>query len=58
MLLMEANRHYFLGLADDLVACIVFRKSLLMLASSFLVGTFFNPSRFSFASNVNSYDPS
>ena len=32
----------FLGLAAEREACITFRKSLLMLASSFLVGTFFN----------------
>lgn len=51
MLPMEANCCYLLGLAADLVACIAFRKSLLMLASSFLVGTRFNSLRFSFASN-------
>jgi hypothetical protein len=50
MLLMEANSYLFLGLAAEAVACIVLRKSRLMLASSFLVGTRFNSSRFSFAS--------
>jgi hypothetical protein len=48
---MEATGYVFLGLDDDLVACIAFRKSLFMLASNFLVGTRFNSSRFSFASN-------
>jgi hypothetical protein len=47
---MEANHHRFLGLAADLEACITFRKSLLMLANSFLVGTFFSSCRFSLAS--------
>jgi len=50
MLHMEANSYFFLGLAAEAVACIVFRKSLLMLASSFLVGTRFSSSRFVFAS--------
>ena len=50
MLLMEANRHPFFGLEEEREACITFRKSLLMLASNFLVGTRFNSSRFSFAS--------
>jgi hypothetical protein len=47
---MEANCHPFLGLEAEREACIAFRKSLLMLANSFLVGTFFNSSRFCFAS--------
>jgi hypothetical protein len=47
---MEANRHPFFGLAADREACIAFRKSRLTLASSFLVGTCFNASRFCFAS--------
>ncbi len=51
MLYMEAKRHPFLGLVAEREACIAFRKSLLMLASNFLVGTFFNSFRFSFASN-------
>jgi hypothetical protein len=50
MLSMRAIANHFLGLAADLVACNCFRKSRLMLASSFLVGTRFNSSRFSFAS--------
>ncbi len=47
---MEANSYLFLGLAAEADACITFRKSRLMLASSFLVGTRFNSSRFVFAS--------
>jgi hypothetical protein len=47
---MEANCHPFLGLEAAREACIAFRKSLLMLASNFLVGTFLSSSRFSFAS--------
>ena len=48
---MEANLQSFLVFAVERVACIAFRKSRLMLANSFLVGTRFNSSRFSFASN-------
>ena len=48
---MEANGHPFLGLAEREADAIAFRKSLLMLASNFLVGTRFNSSRFCFASN-------
>jgi hypothetical protein len=47
---MEATGYFFLGLADR-EACNDFRKSRLMLASSFLVGIRFNSSRFSFGSN-------
>ena len=47
---MEAKCYFDLGLAADLTACICFRKSFLMLASNFLVGTRFSSSRFSFAS--------
>jgi hypothetical protein len=47
---MEANCHPFFGLATERDAFMAFRKSLLMLASSFLVGTFFSASRFCFAS--------
>ena len=50
MPLMEANSHRFLGLAAEREACICFRKSRLMLASNFRIGTRFNSSRFSFAS--------
>jgi hypothetical protein len=50
MLHMEANCHPFFGLAATREACIAFRKSLLMLATNFLVGTLFSASRFSFAS--------
>ena len=50
MLLMEANHYFFLGLAAEADARKDLRKSRLMLASSFLVGTRFNSSRFSFAS--------
>ena len=50
MLLMEANSYFFLGLPAEAVACIAFRKSFLMLASNFLVGTLFSSSLFSFAS--------
>jgi hypothetical protein len=50
MLLMEANGYPFCGLEEARETCIAFRKSLLMLASNFLVGTLFNSSRFSFAS--------
>jgi hypothetical protein len=47
---MEATGHPFFGLEAEREARITFRKSLLMLASSFLVGTRFSSSRFSFAS--------
>jgi hypothetical protein len=50
MLLMEANSYFFLGLAAEAVGLSDLRKSRLMLASSFLVGTRFSSSRFSFAS--------
>ena len=50
MLHMEATTYCFLGLAADAVGRSAFRKSRLMLASNFLVGTAFNASRFSFAS--------
>jgi len=48
---MEATFHVFvLGLAAEREACIAFRKSRLMLASSFLVGTRFSSSRLVFSS--------
>ena len=47
---MEAIGYFFLGLGADAEAFNVLRRSRLMLASNFLVGTFFNSSRFSFAS--------
>jgi hypothetical protein len=47
---MEATGYRFLGLAEEAVGLSAFRKSRLMLASSFLVGTRFNSSRFSLAS--------
>jgi len=47
---MEANYHHFFGLAAEAGARMAPRKSRLMLASSFLVGTFFSASRFCFAS--------
>jgi hypothetical protein len=47
---MEANCHPFLVLAVEADARKVLRKSFLMLANSFLVGTFFNSSRLCFAS--------
>jgi len=47
---MGANGHPFFGLGDEREALNALRKSLLMLASSFLVGTRFNSCRFSFAS--------
>jgi hypothetical protein len=47
---MEANCYFGLGLDAERAACNCFRKSRLMLASNFLVGTRFNSSRFSFAS--------
>jgi hypothetical protein len=50
MLLMEAKSYLFLGLAAEADACKDRFKSRLMLASSFLVGTRFNSSRFSFSS--------
>jgi len=50
MLRMEANDYAFLGLEADREACIVFRKSRLILASNFLVGIAFSASRFSLAS--------
>jgi hypothetical protein len=50
MLYMEANCHPFFGLAAEEDALDCFLKSLLMLASSFLVGILFSSSRFCFAS--------
>ncbi len=47
---MEATSYRFLGLAEEADARSDRRKSLLMLASSFLVGILFKSSRFSFAS--------
>jgi hypothetical protein len=49
---MEATGYFFLGLAVAAEAVVRndFRRSRLMLASNFLVGTRFNSSRFSFAS--------
>jgi hypothetical protein len=47
---MEASSYFFLGLAAEREACIAFRKSRLMLASNFLVGTFFSSSRLSLVS--------
>lgn len=47
---MVAKVHGFLGLGGVLEACMTLRKSFLMLASNFLVGTRFSSSRFSFAS--------
>lgn len=47
---MGAIVYAFLGLAAERDACIVFRKSRLMLASNFLVGIAFKASRFSLAS--------
>ena len=53
LFLVEANCHPFFGLADEADALTAFRKSLLMLASNFLVGTAFNASLFFFASTVH-----
>ena len=50
MLHMEAMVYRFLGLAGLAEALNCLRKSFFMLASSFLVGTRFSSSRFSFAS--------
>ena len=47
---MEANCYLFLGLRAEAEARKAPRKSRLMLASNFLVGTFFNSPRFCFAS--------
>jgi hypothetical protein len=47
---MLVKGYFFLGLAADAVGRIATRKSLLMLASNFLVGTRFSASRFCFAS--------
>jgi hypothetical protein len=47
---MGANCHPFFSLEVELEALTAFRKSLLMLASSFLVGTRFNSCRFAFSS--------
>jgi hypothetical protein len=47
---MEANCHSFCCLAAEREARIAFRKSRLMLASNFLVGTCFKASRFFFSS--------
>jgi hypothetical protein len=45
-----AQAHFFAGLSVERDACTAFLKSRLILASSFLVGTRFNSSRFVFAS--------
>jgi hypothetical protein len=50
MLSMEAKFYFFLGLAAEADARKDLRKSRLMLASNFLLGTRFNSARFSFAS--------
>jgi hypothetical protein len=47
---MEAIGHPFLDLAAEAEGRIAFRKSRLILASNFLVGTLFSSSRFCFAS--------
>jgi hypothetical protein len=47
---MEAIHHFFFGLTAEADGRNDRRKSRLMLASSFLVGTFLSSSRFSFAS--------
>jgi hypothetical protein len=52
---MEANSYFDLALGAERVACIAFRKSLLMLASNFLVGIRFSSFRFSLASIVVTY---
>jgi len=54
MLLMEATTYGFLGLAEDADGLSAFRKSRLMLASNFLVGTRFNSSRLALASTGGS----
>ena len=46
---MEATGYLFLGLATEREACRAFRKSRLMLANNFLVGTFLSASRLSFS---------
>jgi hypothetical protein len=50
MSFMDIKCHPFLVLAADADGRNAFRKSRLMLASNFLVGTRFNSSRFAFAS--------
>lgn len=50
MLHIEANYHLGLDLDSALAALAFGLKSLLMLASNFLVGIFLSSSRFSFAS--------
>jgi len=50
MLLMEGKYYFGRDLRVDLATCNCLRKSRLMLASSFLVGTRFSSSRFAFAS--------
>jgi hypothetical protein len=47
---MEANCYFFLGLTGETEARKAPRKSRLMLASNFLVGTLLSSSRFCFAS--------
>lgn len=53
---MDVNYLGRLDLGADAVAWRIFRKSFLMLASNFLVGTLFNSSRFCFSSMEHSYD--
>jgi hypothetical protein len=56
---MEASGYVFLGLAAEADARNDPRKSRLMLANNVLVDTFFNASRFCFASMMEvSCDPS
>jgi hypothetical protein len=47
---MEANGYALLGLEVEREACKVFRRSRLILASNFLVGTALSASRFVLAS--------
>jgi hypothetical protein len=49
MLFMVVNHHFLLGLAAEAEALNCRRKSFLMAATNFRVGTRFNCSRFSFS---------
>jgi hypothetical protein len=53
---MEANCHPFFGLEADADPSNDLRKSRLMLANSFRVGTFFSSSRFCFSSTKHPLD--
>ena len=57
ILLMESNPHFFLGLAGAALARTSIRKSLLMAAKSFRVGTFSSIRFLAFSTRGTSNEP-